>query len=177
MSPRAHLRVQRVRHRPSGELARHAATAHAIQQNHPRLPGRLRPSPGAFQGGVREESGLTWAELSRRLGTYPLVMRRWRRAGVQPNLRHVMGLLDLADGLGLGHLLTAQSCRRENGNEMSTLTARISVMPDSQPLPGVPRSDEPEIRACPGGGPSRELETPNGARSVRESMTLQDRQP
>ena len=79
----------------------------------------------------KEESGLTWAELSRRLGTYPLAMRRWRRAGVQPNLRHMMALLDLADGLGLGHLLTAQSCHRENGNEMSTLTARISVMPDS----------------------------------------------
>ena len=56
---------------------------------------------------------------------------RWRRAGVQSNLRHVMVLLDLADGLGLGHLLTAQSCHRENGNEMSTLTAGISVMPDS----------------------------------------------
>ena len=50
---------------------------------------------------------------------------------MQSNLRHVMVLLDLADGLGLGHLLTAQSCHRENGNEMSTLTAGISVMPDS----------------------------------------------
>ncbi len=45
----------------------------------------------------KEESGLSWAELSRRLGGHPLAVRRWRLAGVQPNFRHLMALLDLTD--------------------------------------------------------------------------------
>ena len=52
------------------------------------------------------ESGLSWAEIPRRLGTYPLTIRRWRYNGVRPNLAHQAALLDLADSLGLGHLFT-----------------------------------------------------------------------
>ena len=52
------------------------------------------------------ESGLSWAEIARRLGTYPLTIRRWRYKGVRPNLAHQMALLDLAESLGLGHLFT-----------------------------------------------------------------------
>ena len=43
---------------------------------------------------LKEESGLTWAEMAPRLGTYPLTIRR-RLAGVRPNLRHQMALLEL----------------------------------------------------------------------------------
>ena len=52
----------------------------------------------------KEESGLTWAELNRRLGTHPQTIRRWRKGLVRPSMRHMMALLDLADGLSLGHL-------------------------------------------------------------------------
>ncbi len=52
------------------------------------------------------ESGLSWAEIARRLGTYPLTIRRWRYKGVRPNLAHQVALLDLADDLGLGHIFT-----------------------------------------------------------------------
>ena len=52
----------------------------------------------------KEESGLTWAELNRRLGTHPFTMRRWRDEGVRPSTRHMIALLNLADSLGLGHL-------------------------------------------------------------------------
>ena len=53
----------------------------------------------------KEESGLSWAEVARRPGISPLNMRRWK-AGKRPNLRHQVALLELADELDLGHLLT-----------------------------------------------------------------------
>ena len=64
------------------------------------------------------ESGLSWAEIARRLGTYPLTIRRWRCKGVRPNLAHQKALLDLADDLGLGHIFTEWSVQRETRHEM-----------------------------------------------------------
>ena len=52
----------------------------------------------------KEASGLSWAELNRRLGTDPETVRRWRDKGVRPSTRHMMALMALADSLGLGHL-------------------------------------------------------------------------
>ena len=52
------------------------------------------------------ESGLSWAEIARRLRTYPLTIRRWRYKGVRPNLAHQVALLDLADDLGLAYIFT-----------------------------------------------------------------------
>ena len=52
----------------------------------------------------QEASGLTWAEIARRLGTSVVNLWRWRK-GVQPNMHHLIALQDLADGMGLGHLL------------------------------------------------------------------------
>ena len=52
----------------------------------------------------QEASGLTWAEIARRLGTSVVNLWRWRQ-GVQPNMHHLIALQDLADGMGLGHLL------------------------------------------------------------------------
>ena len=66
----------------------------------------------------KEESGLSWAELARRLGTYPYTVDRWRNKGVRPHFRHLMALLDLAEGLGLLHLFTAWT------------------VPDGTPVPG-----------------------------------------
>ena len=56
---------------------------------------------------LQEESGLPWAEIARRLGTYPYTVWRWYRGRARPHFRHQMALLDLADELGLAHLLTA----------------------------------------------------------------------
>ena len=61
----------------------------------------------------KEVSGLSWAEMARRLWTYPLTIRRWR-AGGRPNAEHLLALLDMADGLGLGHVLrTSQAPGRQ----------------------------------------------------------------
>ena len=65
----------------------------------------------------KEESGLSWAELARRLGTFPLTVRRWWKLGVRPNTRHLMALLELAEELGLVHLLTARQDRCETRRE------------------------------------------------------------
>ena len=54
----------------------------------------------------KEESGLTWAETARRLGTYPYTVRRWWKKGMRPSAQHMIALLMLANSLGLGHLFT-----------------------------------------------------------------------
>ena len=54
----------------------------------------------------REASGMTWAELSRRLGAHPHTVRRWGNDGVRPGTKHMMALLEPAASLGLDHLLT-----------------------------------------------------------------------
>ena len=56
---------------------------------------------------LKEESGLPWAEIVRRIGTSPYTLWRWVEAGVRPYWRHQMALLELAEDLGLAHLLTA----------------------------------------------------------------------
>ena len=50
---------------------------------------------------------MSQAELARRLGTYPYTVKRWTKKGVRPHYQYQMALLDLADDLGLAHLLTA----------------------------------------------------------------------
>ena len=64
------------------------------------FPERLR----RFQA----ESGLSWSEIARRLGTYRSTVGRWKEGRSRPNTEHMMALLDLADSLGLAHLLTEQ---------------------------------------------------------------------
>ena len=67
--------------------------------------------PGCLER-LKEASGLPWAEMARLLGTSVLNVWRWRRRGVQPNAHHLLALQDLADGMGLGHLLPAARLRR-----------------------------------------------------------------
>ena len=49
-------------------------------------------------------SGLSWSEIARRVGTSTLVIRRWRR-GAHPSSEHLIALLNLAEDMGLAHLL------------------------------------------------------------------------
>ena len=51
----------------------------------------------------QKASGLTWAEIARRLGTSVVNLWRWRQ-GVVPNTHHLLALQELANGMGLGHL-------------------------------------------------------------------------
>ena len=52
------------------------------------FPERLR----RFQ----EESGLSWSEIARRIGTYRHTVWRWTEGKVRPNVKHMMALLELA---------------------------------------------------------------------------------
>ena len=54
----------------------------------------------------KEESGLSWEELRRRLGVDRETVRRWREKGVRPTGEHLMALLALANSFGLAHLFT-----------------------------------------------------------------------
>ena len=54
-----------------------------------------------------EEADMSQAELARRLGTNPYTVKRWTKNGARPHYQYQMALLDLADDLGLAHLLTA----------------------------------------------------------------------
>ena len=54
----------------------------------------------------KEESGLSWSEIARRLETYRHTVGRWCKAGVWPNQHHMRALLDLADDFGLSSLFT-----------------------------------------------------------------------
>lgn len=60
----------------------------------------------------REESGMSWNQLARDLGTDSLTLRRWR-AGVRPNAQHLLALVALAQSLGLDHILIASPMHLE----------------------------------------------------------------
>ena len=68
---------------------------------------------------LKQESGLTWAEIARRIGTFPYTVWRWVEAGVRPHWRHQMALLALAQELGLAHILTAWTLPEEGQGETS----------------------------------------------------------
>ena len=54
----------------------------------------------------KEESGLSWSEIARRLGTYRHTVWCWAEGRVRPNQHHTKALVNLADDCGLGHLFT-----------------------------------------------------------------------
>ena len=55
---------------------------------------------------AKEELGLSWAELNRRLGTHPYTMRRWAEGRVWLKCQHWRAHMKVANSLGLGHLFT-----------------------------------------------------------------------
>ena len=97
----------------------------------------------------KEESGLPWAEIARRVGTYPLTIRRWRYKGVRPNLAHQVALLDLADDLGLGHIFTDQSVQGETRHGLPASAG--TVCRSERAL----RPNAPPRCKVPGGKPAR----------------------
>ena len=52
----------------------------------------------------QKASGLAWTEIARLLGTSVVNLWRWRQE-VVPNTHHLLALQELADGMGMGHLL------------------------------------------------------------------------
>ena len=82
---------------------------------------------------LQKESGLPWSEIARRLGTYPLTIRRWL-AGMRPKLRHQMALLELADDLGLSHILTAWSIQQGMpGSDGNGCSSKKVIKPTAPP--------------------------------------------
>ena len=57
----------------------------------------------------KDESGLSWAGIARRLGAGPQTVRRWHKDGVRPNAHYFLALQNLAEGRGLGHLFTVRA--------------------------------------------------------------------
>ena len=100
---------------------------------------------------LKEESGLPWAEIARRIGTSPYTLWRWVEAGVRPHWRHQMALLALAEDLGLAHILTAWTLPEEAPRE-----APAEVSPPAQDVS--PRSRSPGKNAArrPRGGGRRD---------------------
>ena len=82
------------------EVLCHASTARPPQQNDRCV------FLNDFPQRLEEESGLSWSEIARRLGTCHHTVWRWWQAGVRPNQHHTKALLDLADDFGLGYLFT-----------------------------------------------------------------------
>ena len=66
------------------------------------FPEDFPQRPERFQ----KESGLSWSEIARRIGTYRHTVWRWQADRVRPNVEHMMALLDLAEELGLRHIFT-----------------------------------------------------------------------
>ena len=62
------------------------------------FPARLK----RFQ----RESGLSWSDIARRLGTYRHTVWRWAEGRTRPNYQHRRALLELAEGMGLDHHFT-----------------------------------------------------------------------
>ena len=56
------------------------------------FPERLR----RFQ----EESGLSWSEIARRIGTYRYTVWRWKEGLALPSRLHRRALMELAAGMG-----------------------------------------------------------------------------
>ena len=70
---------------------------------------RTKAFPEGFSERLKrfqEESGLSWSEIARRIGTFRPTVWRWAEGRVRPNVKHMMALLELAKDLDLSHLFT-----------------------------------------------------------------------
>ena len=91
-----------------GQRIHHGRTVYVLPAD---FPERLKA--------IQKQSGLPWAEIARRIGTYPFTVWRWYEGGVRPHYRHQMALLELADELGLAHLLTSWTLPDESESATS----------------------------------------------------------
>ncbi len=66
------------------------------------FPGDFPERLNRFQ----EESGLSWSEIARRIGTYRHTVWRWAEGRVRPNVEHMLALLELTEDLGLRYIFT-----------------------------------------------------------------------
>ena len=73
----------------------HSRITHVVPAD---FPERLRR--------FKEESGMSWSEIARRLGTYRHTVWRWAEGRARPNYQHRKALVNLADDFGLGYLFT-----------------------------------------------------------------------
>ena len=72
---------------------RHSRETYAVPVD---FPQRLK----RFQ----RESGLSWSDIARRLGTYRHTVWRWAEGRTRTNYQHRRALHELAHSMGLGHL-------------------------------------------------------------------------
>ena len=79
----------------------------------------------------REETGLTWNALARRLGVNPYRLRQWRK-GTVPDSTNLFILLTLAERLGLRGILMCPERDMPGGG-----VALDAPPPGQQPLPPV----------------------------------------
>ena len=77
------------------QRSRHSRETYEVPADFPRRLNRFQ-----------EESGLSWSEIARRIGTYRSTVGRWKEGRGRPNMEYMMGLLDLAESLGLRHIFT-----------------------------------------------------------------------
>ena len=88
-----------------------------MSRQHTRYNSRAYVFPEDFPQRLKrfqEESGLSWSEIARRLGTYRHTVWRWAEGRAQPNHQHRKALMELADSL-----------------------MRYTIpMPDDSPIPG-----------------------------------------
>lgn len=63
----------------------------------------------------KEESGLSWAEIVRRLGAQPYTVRRWVLGRARPGMAYMLVRPALAEELGLRHIFTDWEVRRRTG--------------------------------------------------------------
>ena len=87
----------------------------------------------------KEESGLSWAEIIRRLDIHHETMRRWRKGRARPSMRNMMALVALARPLGLGHPLPGLS---PSAPVTSALPNESGCIIIEAPLAAVPQGAE-----------------------------------
>ena len=97
------------------DAAGRAAPAAAIVRRQPNVRLFYRPDFSLHEPTCWTHDRLVGG-VARRLGVDSHTLRRWT-ADARPTAQHMMALLELADSLGLGHLLTASNGRRPAWSE------------------------------------------------------------
>ena len=116
----------------------------------------------------KEESDLPWAEIARRLGTYPHTVKRWWKEGVRPHFRHQMALLDLADDLGLGPSVHRLEHPARNGEWDARLRRGRAQLREGPQTGGPAAMQEPKAK----GGASAGRPRPQGLKTQEKAAYI-----